>query len=179
MEFEKEPQRPTPTKGPTEKSPISPRGPSKPYEAKPIKTMLPTQKTYAREVSVILGASLILIGLVGFVMDNFLGAHLSYAHNVIHVVTGALAVWFGFDSVVNAKRTSYIFGTIYGALGILGFIVGVRGIPSVGAINEDRFLWRIVPEAFELGTIDHSLHIIFSAIFILGAALTFKKIQKI
>lgn len=179
MEFEKEPQRPTPLKRPTEKPPISPRAPSKPYETKPVKTMLPTKKTYAREVSVILGASLILIGLVGFVMDNFLGAHLSYAHNVIHVVSGALAVWFGFDSVSNAKKTSYIFGTIYGALGILGFIVGVRGMPSVGAIHEDRFLWRIVPEAFELGTVDHSLHIIFAAIFILGAALGFKKNQKV
>lgn len=176
MEFEQEPQRPTP---PQEKPSAGPKAPTKPYQTKPTKTLLPTQKNYAQEVSVVMGASLLIIGLLGFVMDNLFGAHLSYSHNVIHVITGALAVWFGFNSVTTAKRFSYIFGVFYGALGLLGFVAGVPGMPTVGSINEDRFLWRIVPETLELGTADHSMHIIFAAIFILGAALSFKKIQEI
>lgn len=168
MEIEREPQRPTPTP------------PTKPYQAKSTTTTLPPlQKNYSQEVSVIMGLSLVLIGLVGFVMDNLFGAHLSYTHNVIHVLTGALAMWFGFSSLATARRSNLIWGIFYGALGILGFIAGVAGTPSVGAIHEDRFLWRISPESLELGTVDHSMHIIFAAIFILGAALNFKKAQKI
>lgn len=174
MEFEKEPQRPTPT---TEKTAVSPKAPSKPYGAQPTRTFPPIQKNYAQEVSVFMGAVLILIGLVGLVMDNLFAAHLSYTHSVVLVVTGALAVWFGFSSIINVKRLSYILGGFYGALGVLGFMVGLRGMPTVGSLTEDRFLWRLVPGALELGTVDHSLHIIFAAIFILGAALNFKKTQ--
>lgn len=177
MDFEREPQRQTPPG--KEKPTVKPSATTKPFQAKPAKTLLPTEKNYSQEVAVIMGSILVLIGLIGFVMDNLLGAHLSYAHNVIHVVSGGLALWFGFNSFVNAKRFNYIFGAVYGALGILGFIVGTTGIPTVGQITEDSFLWRMIPERLELGTVDHTLHLIFAAVFILGAALTIRRTRKI
>ncbi|XGC80050.1 DUF4383 domain-containing protein [Bdellovibrio bacteriovorus] len=136
---------------------------------------VPTKKSYAQEVCVVLGATSVVIGLIGFVADNFLGAHLSYTHNVIHVVSGAMAMWFGFDSLANAKRFSVIFGAIYGALGILGFIIGTSGIPSHGAIHPDRFLWKPAPDVLEFGTTDHILHIFIAASFLIGAIFTFKR----
>lgn len=154
-------------------------GTQKPYQTQPTKTFVPIKKNYSQEVCVVMGVAFLVIGFVGFVVDNLLGAHLSYAHNAIHVISGLLALWYGFDSVQNAKRFSYTFGALYGALGIVGFLIGTRGMPSLGALTEDRFLWRVVPDILELGTVDHSLHVLFGFVFILGAALNFKKMRNI
>lgn len=175
MELEKQ-KKPTPP--PSNVTPL-PTQATKTYQAQPTKTYLPIQKNYVQEVCVIMGTLLLITGLVGFVVDNLLGAHLSYTHNAIHVASGALALWFGFDSPLNAKRFSYTFGAIYGLLGVLGFAFGVRGMATVGNIAEDRYLWRVIPEVLELGTVDHVLHLLFGAVFILGALLTFKRYQKI
>ncbi|MGZ3771042.1 MAG: DUF4383 domain-containing protein [Bdellovibrio sp.] len=177
MDFEREPQRQVPPE--KERPTLKPKAKTRPFQARPAKTLLPFERNYAQEVAVVMGGILILAGLIGFVMDNFLGAHLSYAHNVIHVVSGGLAVWFGFDSVLNAKRFNYTFGVIYGLLGLLGFFIGTTGIPSVGATAQDSFLWRLIPGTLELGTVDHILHLIFAAVFILGAAVTLKRTKTV
>lgn len=169
MELEKEPR----------KSTIPPQPSAKPYQTQPTKTFLPIKKNYSQEVCVVMGVAFLVLGLVGFVVDNLFGAHLSYTHNAIHVVSGALSLWFGFDSLTNAKRTCYVLGTIYGAAGILGFFLGHQGIPSLGNMAEDNYLWKIIPAVLELGTVDHILHILFGAIFLNAAALNFKRFQSI
>ncbi|MFS4457643.1 DUF4383 domain-containing protein [Bdellovibrio sp. HCB2-146] len=131
--------------------------------------------SYTRQVCLFMGVILFGVGLIGFVMDNFLGAHLSYAHNIIHVVSGILAIGFGYYSHLAAKNYSYTFGAIYGLLGIIGFVVGQPGMPTVGRIAEDRFLWRIRPEVLEFGTADHIIHLLIAAIFIAGALYTGKR----
>ncbi|MBO9667210.1 MAG: DUF4383 domain-containing protein [Bdellovibrio sp.] len=157
-------------------SPNEPAPPASRYspEAAP-ETITFERRTYARETCVILGVLLMTVGLVGFVMDNFLDAHLSYAHNVVHLLSGALAVWFGTKSEIAAKRYAYIFGSIYGLLGVLGFVVGVPGRPSMGALAEDRFLWRIVPEKLEFASRDHIIHLILGAVFLLSGLILFRR----
>lgn len=175
MEPERELRKPTPPK--TTTPPVS--TPEKSYQAQPTKTFLPIQKNYSQEVCVFMGVILVVFGLIGFVVDDMLGAHLSYTHNAIHVASGALALWFGFDSLKTAKIFSYTFGTIYGLLGVLGFALGKSGVATMGTIAEDRYLWKVLPTALELGTADHILHILFGATFLLAASLTFKRLQKI
>ncbi|UOF01253.1 DUF4383 domain-containing protein [Bdellovibrio reynosensis] len=173
MELEREPRR-KPTIPPQAQRPEP--SISRAYKpAASTQVAAPTKKSYAQEVCVVLGASSVVIGLIGFVADNFLGAHLSYTHNVIHVVSGAAAMWFGFDSLANARRFSVIFGAIYGALGLLGFIIGTSGIPSHGAIHPDRFLWKPAPEVLEFGTSDHILHLLIAGAFLIGAMVSFKR----
>lgn len=170
MDLERQPQ-----KGPQP----PPSSPKKIYQARPSKTFIPIERYYAQEVCVIMGTALAVIGLVGFVVDNFLGAHLSYLHNALHLATGALALWFGFDSIKNARRVAFTFGTIYGLVGLAGFFLGSLGMPTVGSIQQDRFLWKPFPENLELGTTDHTLHLVTAGIFILGAALKFKRYRQL
>lgn len=134
--------------------------------------------SYARQVCLFMGVILFFVGLIGFVMDNFLAAHLSYVHNVIHVISGILAVGFGYYGLQAAKNFSYTFAAIYGLLGVAGFIVGTQGMSTVGHIGEDRFLWKIRPEVLELGTTDHVIHILVAAIFLAGAIYTSKRKPK-
>lgn len=134
--------------------------------------------SYARQVCLFMGVILFSVGLIGFVMDNFLGAHLSYVHNVIHVVSGLLAIGFGYYGLQAAKNFSYTFGVIYGLLGVAGFIVGTQGLSTVGHIGEDRFLWKIRPEVLEFGTTDHIIHLLVAGIFIAGAMYVSKRKPK-
>jgi uncharacterized protein DUF4383 len=72
----------------------------------------------------ILGGVLILVGVVGFFAHNLLGIHLTPFHNIIHLVTGAIALYFGFAGTSEAAHMfSRIIGVIYLLLGILGFII--------------------------------------------------------
>lgn len=169
MDLEKETPKAAPTDTPS----------PKPYQTQPAKSFIPTQKNYAPEVCVVLGVAFILLGFVGFVVDNLFGAHLSYTHNAIHVVSGAFALWFGFDSPKNALRFSYTFGILYGLLGALGFALGQSGMPTVGSLTQDSYLWKVIPDVLELGSTDHAIHILVSAVFLLGAALNFKRLQNI
>jgi hypothetical protein len=71
----------------------------------------------------ILGALLILAGVAGFFVPNLLGLHLTPAHNLIHILTGALAAYFGFAGTSKAAHLfSRVGGVIYLLVGALGFI---------------------------------------------------------
>lgn len=130
---------------------------------------------YVRLTCLFMGVVLLSIGLIGFVMDNFLMAHLSYSHSLIHVVTGVLALGFGYYSNEAARIFSYAAGALFGILGIAGFIVGQRAMSTVGHIGEDQFLWVIQREVLEFGTADHILHLLYAAVFIAGALFVIRR----
>jgi uncharacterized membrane protein HdeD (DUF308 family) len=71
----------------------------------------------------VIGVVLLLVGVIGFASPHLLGLHLTQMHNIVHLLTGGLALYFGFAASANAARTfATIFGAVYLFLGILGFI---------------------------------------------------------
>jgi hypothetical protein len=79
----------------------------------------------AKTVCKILGVVFILVGLIGFVSPGFLGTHLSLTHNLVHLISGAVALYFGFAATLSAARLfCIIFGVVYALLGICGFLLG-------------------------------------------------------
>ncbi|HCX31423.1 MAG TPA: hypothetical protein DHU55_16895 [Blastocatellia bacterium] len=119
----------------------------------------------AKTVCKILGVVFLLVGICGFFAPHLLGAHLTPAHNLVHIVTGAIALYFGFaGSVSGAKGFCLIFGIVYLALGILGLFV--FGNPAM-----DR-MWHVGP--LELAKIDHLIHVLLGLIFLGGGLLTKK-----
>ena len=50
----------------------------------------------AKTVCKILGVVFVLVGLCGFAAPGLLGAHLTPVHNVVHIVSGLIALYFGF-----------------------------------------------------------------------------------
>lgn len=168
METEKEYQRPSIRR---RNQPLS--RPVRPMDM--VSELPPTQSSYVREVCVVMGAIFILIGLVGLVVPDLFHAHLSYSHNVIHLVSGVLSLYFGFATSIAAARTfAYAFAVFYGGLAVLGYLMGEPGMASVGHIAEDAYLWRVIPGSLELGSADHNIHIAIATIFLLGALLRFK-----
>lgn len=123
----------------------------------------------AKTVCVVLGIGFLLVGLIGFVAPGFLGAHLSAAHNAIHLLSGAVALYLGLKGSLAAARSFCIaFGVVYLALGVIGFAVGE---------GSDR-MWDLIPGTLMLGTMDHVIHVLLGAIFLVGGFGTRKDVLR-
>ncbi|HEU4762651.1 MAG TPA: DUF4383 domain-containing protein, partial [Gemmatimonadales bacterium] len=79
----------------------------------------------AKTICKILGVVFLLVGVAGFAAPELLGAHLSPVHNVVHILSGVVALYFGFAGTLSgAKAFCLVFGIVYLALGILGLVLG-------------------------------------------------------
>jgi hypothetical protein len=117
----------------------------------------------AKTVCKILGAAFLLIGIVGFVAPTLMGFHLSPVHNMVHIVSGILALYFGFAGTLSGARGfCLVFGIVYLALGIFGMVLGA---------GADK-MWHIGP--LTMGIADHGLHLILGAVFLAGGLFTKK-----
>ncbi len=117
----------------------------------------------ANRIATILGIGFLLVGILGFVAPNLLGAHLTPAHNVVHLVTGAVSLWIGLKGTPSGARTFCIaFGAVYLLLGVAGFLFGS---------GPDRML-DLIPGQLMFGTSDHVIHILLGAIYLIGGFAT-------
>lgn len=134
-----------------------------------------TPRTMTQKVCIGIGILFVLAGLAGIVLPGMFGLHLSLAHNIIHLASGAIALWAGYsDDFRKSYNFCIAFGAVYGILGLAGFIFGEPAYPGVGHMAADENLLRIIPNALELGTNDHVLHLVLAAVFI-GTAYAWKK----
>jgi hypothetical protein len=117
----------------------------------------------AKTVCKILGVVFLLVGVIGFAKSDLLGAHLGPTHNVVHLVSGAIALYLGFAGTLSAaKAFCLVFGVVYLALGILGMAMGT---------GADR-MWELGPLHF--GQADHGIHVLLGVIFLAGGLFTKK-----
>ena len=91
------------------------------------------QKTYA----MVIGAVLVLLGLIGFVNAPILGIFgVNTAQNVLHLVGGALMLWFGYKG--SGKTSNMWLGVIAAVVGVLGLVPGAKDLlASIFAINPE------------------------------------------
>lgn len=116
----------------------------------------------AKTIATILGAGFLLVGIIGFIAPDLMGMHLSMAHNIVHLVSGALALWIGIAGSYGAARSfCFFFGLVYGLLGVLGFLMGA---------GPDR-MFTVIPDQLMLGRMDHIIHIVLGGLFLIGALL--------
>ncbi len=128
----------------------------------------------AKTIATLLGVGFILVGIIGFVAPAFLGTHLSLAHNIVHLVSGAISLYLGLKgTLAQARLFCIVFGAVYGLLGVAGFLAGGSGSPSgsVPGPSDDR-LFRVLPGMLELGTVDHVIHILLGLLFLIGGFMT-------
>lgn len=117
----------------------------------------------AKTVCKVLGVVFLLVGVVGFVSPTLLNAHLTPAHNAVHIVSGVIALYFGFAGTLSAAKIfSLVFGVVYLGLGILGMALGT---------GDDR-MWEVGP--LDLGQADHGIHILLGVVFLAGGLFTKK-----
>lgn len=96
----------------------------------------------------ILGAVLLLVGIIGFVQDPVLGLfEVNALHNVVHLLSGAIGVWAGVWGGIAASRWfNRIFGIVYALVAILGFTGVVAPLLDLNsADNWLHVLLAVVP----------------------------------
>ena len=106
------------------------------------------QKTYA----MVIGAVLVLLGLVGFVMQPLiLGIFgVNMAQNVLHLVGGALILWLATKG--SAKPTNMWTGVVALVVGVLWFVPGAGGLlASIFAINANISYLHVAVGVVSLG----------------------------
>jgi hypothetical protein len=130
----------------------------------------------AKTIAKLMGVVFILVGILGFLAPGLLGMHLSLAHNLVHLVSGALALYFGFKgSLSGARLFCIIFGVVYGLLGVAGFLLGHAGAHTVEAVpahGQDSSLFAALPGSLEFASPDHLVHILLAVVFLIGGFLT-------
>jgi uncharacterized protein DUF4383 len=113
----------------------------------------------ARTICRIFGVAFVLAGLGGFAMPHLLGFHLTTIHNVVHLATGALALYLGFAGSAGSVRTfCLVFGAVYLALGVLGFVAPGVVAAVIGHQLVDQ--GELMP--------DNVFHAVVGAIFLLA-----------
>jgi hypothetical protein len=135
------------------------------------------ERIMAKTIATVLGVAFILVGIIGFVSPGFLGTHLSLAHNLIHIISGAAALYFGLAGTLAAARLfCLIFGAVYLLLGVVGFLLGGSGQHTIAGINAshgtDSSLLSLIPGQLEFGSMDHTVHILLGIVFLIGGLLT-------
>ena len=115
----------------------------------------------AKTVCKLLGIVFIIVGVAGFVAPKLLGAHLNPTHNAVHLVSGAIALYFGFAGSARAARGFCIlFGLVYLLLGVCGWFLG-KGPDHMFEVGT----------LLMLGTVDHIIHILLGVVFLAGGVL--------
>jgi preprotein translocase subunit Sss1 len=116
----------------------------------------------AKAIASVVGVVFIIVGIVGFFEPHLLHANLGKAHNVIHLVSGAVSLYFGMKGSMSAARQfCIIFGIVYGLLGVVGYLVGSgeeHMLPLTGYL--------------QLGTRDHIIHLVIAILYLLGGFAT-------
>jgi len=103
----------------------------------------------------------VIVGIAGIFSHNLLGAHLNMAHNMVHIVSGVIALYFGFSgSYSSARGFCLLFGLVYLLLGVCGWFLGTgpEHMLKIGTL-------------LMLGQVDHIIHILLGVIFLAGGAL--------
>lgn len=114
----------------------------------------------ARTVCRIVGVGLLAIGLAGFAWPTMLGLHLTAIHDILHLLTGLVALYVGFAAPPTAARVlCLLFGVAYLLLGLAG-LVAPRLVAAV--------LGHAPVSAGELAP-DNALHAVLGAGLLLSA----------
>ena len=82
----------------------------------------------AKTMAVLFGVVFLVVGILGFVPavtkdQMLLGIfHVNMAHNCVHLLSGVVALICGMAGVGASRLYFKIFGLVYGAVAVLGFL---------------------------------------------------------
>ena len=101
-----------------------------------------------KTLSIVFGIVFLAVGVLGFVPGitsadgHLLGIfHVNAVHNVVHLLSGAVALYAGMTSADAARWYFRLFGLVYAAVAALGFVYGDQAILGLVANNmADTFL---------------------------------------
>lgn len=134
------------------------------------------KRNFTQVISLLVGAALFVLGACGLLFPGFAGLHLGVLHSLILCVVGATLFYNGGwkDNGFYAFACCFGFGAFFGLLGLVGFIFGKPGTPSIGFTAPDPNLFVLIKGIAEYGRLDHILNAIVG-IILFGGALDWQR----
>jgi hypothetical protein len=96
-----------------------------------------------KTLAVVFGVVFVLIGILGFVpgvtTDGMLLGlfKVNTLHNIIHLVSGAAALYAGLTDAKTSKMYFQVFGVVYALVAVLGFVYGEN--PILGIVSSNMY----------------------------------------
>ena len=107
-----------------------------------------------KKIGLAFGVIFVLVGLAGYVPaltpdGKLLGVFaVNGAHNLVHILTGVIAVAIALASPANMAAFFKIFGVVYGLVAVLGFFAGDQPLLGIIAHNmADMWLHVVIAAA--------------------------------
>ena len=94
-----------------------------------------------KKIGLAFGVIFVLVGLAGYVPaltpdGKLLGVFaVNGAHNLVHILTGVIAIAIAVASPANMAAFFKIFGVVYGLVAVLGFFAGDQPLLAIIAHN--------------------------------------------
>lgn len=96
-----------------------------------------------------LGVIFIILGLWGFFQNPVLGMFaVDGVHNLVHLVSGILAITFATLDDHRTKQFAKVFGYVYGLIAVAGFVTRRPDLFGMTINNGDNFLHLFLAAAF-------------------------------
>lgn len=133
-------------------------------------------RNFTQVISLMVGAALFILGACGLLFPGFAGLHLGILHSLILAVAGGTLFYNGGwkDNSFYAFLCCFFFGAFFGLLGLIGFIFGKPGTPSIGHTSPDPNLFILIKGIAEYGRLDHIMNAIVG-IILFGGALDWQR----
>ncbi|HSW48383.1 MAG TPA: DUF4383 domain-containing protein [Candidatus Saccharimonadales bacterium] len=115
----------------------------------------------AKSTAMWVGLVILVVGVVGFIPalvpgGKVLGLFLvDPLHNIVHILTGVLAIFAAKSSESTVKTYFKVFGVVYALVTVLGFI-------SSGGTGVGTGLFGLLP----VNIYDNLLHLIIAALYL-------------
>lgn len=104
-----------------------------------------------RNLAKIFGWAFLGLGILGFIPGVTANGHLfglfevDALHNLVHLVSGAAALYAGYTTTRLARLYFQVFGVVYAFVAILGLVYGDRALLGVVAHNPaDTWLHALI-----------------------------------
>ena len=101
----------------------------------------------AKKLLYVLGIVFIILGLIGFFSGGELFGifHVDAVHNLVHLVSGILALYFASRGEAASRSFALVLGIVYGLVTILGFLTSGDKILGIMAIDTaDNYLHLVL-----------------------------------
>ncbi len=101
----------------------------------------------AKTIVMVLGVVFVIIGVLGFFNDPVVGIfEVDAVHNIVHLLSGIVAIGMASMGEGSAKTFAKIFGVVYALVTILGFVMGTEE-PLLGIMeinSNDNYLHLVL-----------------------------------
>lgn len=130
-------------------------------------------KVMMKSITNTVGVLLCIVAIIGFLNNGAMGMNLNPMHDVLLLVAGAAALYFGIQGTeFDARNCCRVLGVVFALVGVIGIFSG-GGMVTLHDLagRHASHLIRLIPGHLEMGTADSVFNLIIGAVSLIAGFL--------